>query len=232
MAISTSRRIRITTYMLLAGISLTFQAFVLFPKKETSHDAVYSEALIQYFKAPQLPERYCNAIPKEIKSKKKKKVKTQQLIVKAVKEKPLFTLLNPVVGATKKSIISFLGDARDGGRRHQGIDIVAPKGTIVVAPCEGEITEVGYNSLGGKVIRMRSPQLKCNYYFAHLDSQMVSKGMIIKKGDTLGTVGNTGNARHTRSHLHFGIYKKDGRTPVDYIRTKADVISLLSAASE
>ena len=215
--------------MLLAGICFTFQAFVLFPKKESNAPVVYSEALVQYFTPPQLPEKYCNAIPREIKSKKKKRVIAKQSIIKA---KAPFTLLNPVLGATKKSIISFLGDARDGGRRHQGIDIVAPKGTMVIAPCEGEITEVGYNSLGGKVIRMRSKSHKCNYYFAHLDSQIVSKGMIIKRGDTLGTVGNTGNARHTRSHLHFGIYKGDGRTPVDYIRTKADVISLLSASSE
>lgn len=229
MDISTSRRIRITTYALLAGVCFTFQAFVFFPKKE-SRKIVYGDALAQYFVPPQLPEKYCNAIPKEVKSKgKKKRIKPQLATVKA---KPLFKLLNPVMGATKRSIISFFGDPRDGGRRHQGIDIVAPKGTLVIAPCEGEITEVGYNSLGGKVIRMRSPKHKCNYYFAHLDSQMVSKGMIIKPGDTLGTVGNTGNARNTRSHLHFGIYKGDGRTPVDFIRTKADVISLLSAASE
>ena len=227
MAISTSKRIRITTYLLLVGICITFQAFVFFPKKE-SHNPVYNEELSRYFTPPQLPEKYCNAIPKEVKRVKSKKKKT----VNPVKEKPFFTLLNPVFGATKKSIISFLGDARDGGRKHQGIDIVAPKGTLVVAPCDGEITEVGYNELGGKVIRMKSKALKCNYYFAHLDSQMVSRGMILKRGDTLGTVGNTGNARHTRSHLHFGIYKKDGRTPVDYIRTRADVISLFSAASE
>jgi murein DD-endopeptidase MepM/ murein hydrolase activator NlpD len=137
--------------------------------------------------------------------------------------------MNPVLGATKKSIISFYGDARDGGRRHEGIDIVAPKGTFVVAPSEGEITEVGYNSLGGKVIWMKDIKQKRAYYFAHLDSQIVAKGTIVKPGDTLGTVGNTGNARRTRAHLHFGIYKKDGRTPVDYIRTHEQAISVLAS---
>ena len=137
--------------------------------------------------------------------------------------------MNPVLGATRKSIISFFGDARNGGRKHEGIDILAPKGTMVVAPAEGTITEVGYNSLGGKVIWMKDRKQKRSYYFAHLDSQVVSEGMIVKPGDTLGTVGNTGNARHTKAHLHFGIYKKDGRTPVDYMRTREQVISMLAS---
>ena len=79
------------------------------------------------------------------------------------------------------------------------------------------------------MIWMKDQKHKRAYYFAHLDSQFVSKGMIVKPGDTLGTVGNTGNARRTMSHLHFGIYKKDGRTPVDYIRSREQVLSLLAA---
>jgi murein DD-endopeptidase MepM/ murein hydrolase activator NlpD len=179
-----------------------------------------------YFKAPQLPDQFCNTC--EIKATKKSK-KNSKRIQSTAKAIALPLLMNPVVGATKKSIISIYGDARDHGRRHEGIDIVAPKGTIVVAPSEGEITEVGYNILGGKVIWMKDAKAKRAYYFAHLDSQIVTKGMIVKQGDTLGTVGNTGNARRTRSHLHFGIYKKDGRTPVDYIRTREQVITMLAA---
>lgn len=226
MAISAKRRIRITKYLLLVGICITFQAFVMQPKAPLSKP-VYSEALVKYFIPPQLPERYWNTEPKEVKVRsKKKRIKATIAQVKAM---PLPSLINPVLGATKKSIISFFGDARDGGRKHEGIDIVAPKGTIVIAPCEGEITEVGYNSLGGKVIRMRDHKHKCSYYFAHLDSQVVAKGTMVKRGDTLGTVGNTGNARRTRPHLHFSIYKKDGRTPVDYIRSKEQVKSLFAS---
>ncbi len=137
--------------------------------------------------------------------------------------------MNPVAGATKKSIISIYGDARDNGRRHEGIDIVAPRGTIVVAPSEGEITDVGYNSLGGKVIWMKDAKQKRAYYFAHLDSQIVKKGMIVKQGDTLGTVGNTGNARRTRSHLHFGIYKKDGERQSIILKAGKQLVTILAA---
>jgi murein DD-endopeptidase MepM/ murein hydrolase activator NlpD len=216
--------IRIIKYLLLAGICAICQAFVLQPFETKPKKKIYKGELAKYFLPPQLPEQFCNAEPKKLTRNKRKRIATakKRAIV-------LPSIMNPVAGATRKSIISFYGDARDNGRKHEGIDIVAPKGTYVVAPTEGEITSVSYNSLGGKVIWMTDAKVKRAYYFAHLDSQMVTKGMIVKRGDTLGTVGNTGNARRTRSHLHFGIYTKNGRSPVDYIRTKEQVISLLAS---
>jgi murein DD-endopeptidase MepM/ murein hydrolase activator NlpD len=183
--------------------------------------------LARYFQAPELPERfYMPEKPKKIKSKKLK----SKSVAKAKEYAPL--LPNPVLGASRKSIISLYGDARDGGkRRHEGIDIVAPKGTLVVAPSDGVITSVGYNSLGGKVIWMNDSKRKHSYYFAHLDSQMVTTGRIIKQGDTLGTVGNTGNARRTRAHLHFGIYQTGNKKPVTYIRSRDQLISMAAISS-
>ncbi len=224
MAFSQRRQISFTKYLLLAAVCITFQAFVMQPEIEQPKPAP-SRDLSVYFKAPQLPDRFCNTC--DIKPKKKsRKGKRIQGTARAI---ALPLLMNPVAGATKKSIISIYGDARDNGRRHEGIDILAPKGTFVVAPSEGEITDVGYNSLGGKVIWMKDAKQKRAYYFAHLDSQIVKKGMIVKQGDTLGTVGNTGNARRTRSHLHFGIYKPNRRTPVEYIKNKDQVITMLAA---
>jgi murein DD-endopeptidase MepM/ murein hydrolase activator NlpD len=227
MAISEKQRALFTKYLLLAGICITFQAFIMKPEKKIAKPAptVYTADASKYFKAPELPERFCNTIPKKI-AKKSKRIKSTV----AAKAVAIPRLLIPVVGATKRSIISFYGDARDGGRKHEGIDIVAPKGTFVVAPSAGEVTNVGYNSLGGKVIWIKDIKQTRSYYFAHLDSQIVAKGMIVKPGDTLGTVGNTGNARRTRAHLHFGIYTKDGRTPVDYIRNREQVITMLAAS--
>lgn len=223
MGILDKRQIRLKKYLLLTVVCITFQAFVMQPEQTAPKDLPRPDLSV-YFKAPQLPDRFCNTCEKPSKKiKKKKRITTP---AKAATQLPV--LMNPVVGATKKSIISFYGDARDNGRKHEGIDIVAPKGTIVIAPAEGQITEVGYNILGGKVIWMKDTKAKRAYYFAHLDSQIVTKGMIVKRGDTLGTVGNTGNARRTRSHLHFGIYKKDGRTPVEYIRTREQVLAMLA----
>lgn len=129
-------------------------------------------------------------------------------------------LVNPVSGASNRSIGSFYGADRDGGRRsHEGVDIFAPKGTPVIAPTDGYVNRVGTNKLGGKVVWMRDQERGHSYYFAHLDEQLVSSGTRVQQGDTLGLVGNTGNARTTPPHLHFGIYQRGSKDPIHYIRT-------------
>jgi peptidoglycan LD-endopeptidase LytH len=129
-------------------------------------------------------------------------------------------LINPVKGASNKSIGSFYGDPRDGGkRRHEGVDIFAKKGTPVIAPTDGYISRVGTSKLGGKVVWMQDQKRGHSYYFAHLDSQLVTAGKRVKQGEVIGTVGNTGNARYTPSHLHFGIYQRHSKDPINYIRT-------------
>lgn len=129
-------------------------------------------------------------------------------------------LINPVAGASNKSIGSFYGASRDGGkRRHEGVDIFARKGTPVIAPTDGVVTRVGTGKLGGKVVWLQDFKRGHSYYFAHLDSQAVKRGMKLKQGQMIGTVGNTGNARFTPPHLHFGIYQSGAKDPLSYIQT-------------
>jgi murein DD-endopeptidase MepM/ murein hydrolase activator NlpD len=129
-------------------------------------------------------------------------------------------LINPVSGASNKSIGSFYGASRDGGKRsHEGVDIFAKKGTPVVAPTDGYISRVGVNQLGGKVVWMKDAKRGHSYYFAHLDSQLVQPGVRVKQGHVLGLVGNTGNAKKTPPHLHFGIYQHGAKDPLYYIHT-------------
>lgn len=118
------------------------------------------------------------------------------------------------IGANKGKVGSFWGASRDGGKRtHEGIDIFAPKGTPAVAGCDGVITGVSNGGLGGKVVWLKAADKNVTLYYAHLDKQLVSEGQTVKKGETLGLVGNTGNAKHTPSHLHFGVYTSSG--PID-----------------
>lgn len=136
-------------------------------------------------------------------------------------------LINPVSGASNKSIGSFYGASRDNGRRsHEGVDIFAPKGTPVVAPTDGYISRVGLNTLGGKVVWMKDAKRGHSYYFAHLDSQMVTPGMRVSQGHVLGLVGNTGNARTTPPHLHFGIYQSGSKDPLHYINQMEKMASV------
>jgi peptidoglycan LD-endopeptidase LytH len=120
----------------------------------------------------------------------------------------------PVAGHTLGSVISHFGDPRDGGRRpHLGIDIAAPVGTAVVAPAAGTVERVGEYPAGGRVVWLRADSGRLLYYFAHLDTILVRRGQRLRAGETLGTVGQTGNAIGTRPHLHFAVH--EGRNILD-----------------
>ena len=117
----------------------------------------------------------------------------------------------PVSGHGNSAIGSFWGMERDGGKRnHEGIDIFAKRGTPVVAVTNGTISRTGDQGLGGKQVWQRDGLFGYSIYYAHLDSINTEGGRRVKTGDTIGFVGNTGNAKFTLPHLHFGIYKGFG----------------------
>lgn len=125
------------------------------------------------------------------------------------------TLAFPVHDGRERDIRSFFGDARDGGSRdHHGIDIFASRGTPVVAAAHGRVRSVRTTPIGGRVVWLRDEERGQSLYYAHLEEQWVTEGDQVRPGDTLGLVGNSGNARSTPPHLHFGIYRR-GSGPVD-----------------
>ena len=116
------------------------------------------------------------------------------------------SLAFPVPAAAGR-VQSVFGDRRDAGkRRHEGVDIFAPRGTRAVAASDGVIRRVGTNTLGGNVVWLWDDSRGLSLYYAHLDRATVRPGARVRAGDTVGLIGNTGNARATHSHLHFGIY--------------------------
>nr|WP_262914202.1 M23 family metallopeptidase [Portibacter lacus] len=147
------------------------------------------------------------------------KLKTDTNFEITFNTKPVFTF--PVAGGKNADIGSFWGDPRDGGKRkHKGIDIFAKKGTPLVAVSDARVSTVRNRGLGGKQIWLHDAKRKLNIYYAHLDSQYVNQGQAVFRGDTIGTVGNTGNARTTPPHLHFGIYKSfsGAINPLDFVK--------------
>lgn len=98
------------------------------------------------------------------------------------------------------------GGARSQGRSHEGIDIFAPRGTPIQATTQGIISKVGNNRLGGRVVVIIGPG-GAGHYYAHLESYAdISPNDWVNAGDIIGYVGNSGNAKGTPPHVHYGIY--------------------------
>ena len=117
----------------------------------------------------------------------------------------------PLAGKNNDAIQSFWGASRGGGSRsHEGIDIFAPRDHPIVAVTDGRISSVRDRGLGGKQIWQTDSKNGQSIYYAHLNGWNVEQGDRVRRGDTIGYVGNTGNARSTPPHLHFGIYKSGG----------------------
>jgi murein DD-endopeptidase MepM/ murein hydrolase activator NlpD len=125
------------------------------------------------------------------------------------------SLAFPVAGRDSKAVKSFFGAERDAGaRRHHGIDIFAPRGTPALAAARGVVRSISPNNLGGNVVWLSDYDRGQTLYYAHLDRHNVTAGQTVEIGDTVGFIGNTGNARTTPPHLHFGVYRR-GEGPLD-----------------
>jgi murein DD-endopeptidase MepM/ murein hydrolase activator NlpD len=114
-------------------------------------------------------------------------------------------LMVPVLGVSPWQIRDSYDAARDGGRRHDAQDILAPRGTPVLVADDGVILRIGTNALGGNVIWAADSERRFAYYYAHLDhyARDVREGMRVKRGDVIGFVGTTGNSPVDTPHLHF-----------------------------
>lgn len=113
----------------------------------------------------------------------------------------------PVDGVARRQIVDTWGDPRSRGRRHEGLDIFAPRGTPVRSTTEGVVVRVGVVSLGGRTVTVVGPRLTRHYY-AHLERfGAVAVGDRVEAGDVVGYVGDSGNARGTPCHLHYGVYR-------------------------
>ncbi|SMB96182.1 M23 family metallopeptidase [Deinococcus hopiensis] len=117
------------------------------------------------------------------------------------------TLPNPLPG---RRFADTWAAARSGGRRHEGVDIFAPRGTPIRATTRGFVVYVGHNPLGGRTVMVLGPGQQRHYY-AHLDRYPnLRMGRWIGAGTVVGYVGDSGNAKGTPTHLHYGIYTPSG----------------------
>lgn len=131
-------------------------------------------------------------------------------VIMLVREEPALPYPVPVQGVRTTQLSDQWGAPRSGGRTHQGIDIFAKCGTPVLSTTRGLVTRVGTNLLGGRIVRVLGPGGYWHYY-AHLaEYGDIREGQLVVAGTELGKVGDTGNAKGTPCHLHYGVYSRGG----------------------
>ncbi|MBO0750110.1 MAG: M23 family metallopeptidase [Porphyrobacter sp.] len=118
-------------------------------------------------------------------------------------------LIIPVAGIKPGQLVDSFNEPRGGGRRHGAIDIMAPRGTPVVAAAAGTVEKLFHSDAGGNTIYVRSPDKTTINYYAHLDhyADGLREGQSVAQGQAIGAVGSTGDASPDAPHLHFEIMR-------------------------
>jgi murein DD-endopeptidase MepM/ murein hydrolase activator NlpD len=117
-------------------------------------------------------------------------------------------LVVPVDDVDREDLHDTFTDTR-GSRSHEALDILARRGTHVIAVEDGRIEKLFTSKAGGLTIYQFDPTRTFAYYYAHLDryADGLVEGRIVKRGDVIGYVGSTGNASPDAPHLHFAIFR-------------------------
>jgi murein DD-endopeptidase MepM/ murein hydrolase activator NlpD len=118
-------------------------------------------------------------------------------------------LLIPVEGVRAEELTRQFADERGGSRRHEALDILAPRNTPVKAVEDGTIARLFYSKAGGITVYQFDPTSDFCYYYAHLEryAEGLREGQPVRKGQVIGYVGTSGNAPKTTPHLHFAIFR-------------------------
>lgn len=115
----------------------------------------------------------------------------------------------PVQGVRAAQLRDTYPDMRGGGTRtHEALDIMAARGTPVVAAADGTVAKLFTSKQGGLTVYQFDTTSTRAYYYAHLDAYAptLREGQVLRRGDAIGTVGSSGNATPDAPHLHFAIF--------------------------
>jgi murein DD-endopeptidase MepM/ murein hydrolase activator NlpD len=116
-------------------------------------------------------------------------------------------LIVPVAGVSRDQLLDTFTEARSEGRTHDAIDIPAPAGTPVVAAADGEIIKLFQSERGGTTIYQLTTDRKLVLYYAHLQryADGLAQGKVVRQGNVIAYVGDSGNAGTGNYHLHFSV---------------------------
>lgn len=142
-------------------------------------------------------------------------------------------LMVPVHGVRPRDLRDTYTAPRSGGRAHLALDVMARRGTPVLAADDGIVRRVSTNNLGGRTVYIVDHAGRFVHYYAHLDrwAPGLREGLRVRRGDYIGTVGTTGNAPSNAPHLHYQLLRyRDSRmwwtgdpvNPIPYLKKKGN----------
>jgi len=115
----------------------------------------------------------------------------------------------PVAGVRPEDLVNTFDEARGEGRRHDALDILAPRGTPVLAATDGHVLRLFKSDKGGITVYQLGADGRTVYYYAHLHAyaEGLADGQPLARGEVIGYVGDTGNAAPGNTHLHFAMWR-------------------------
>ncbi len=113
----------------------------------------------------------------------------------------------PIANVKPADVHDMFDQKRGEERRHEAIDIMAPRGTPVLAVDDGTVRKLFTSKPGGLTIYQFDPTETYAYYYAHLDryADNLKEGQKVRRGQVIGYVGTTGNSDPNTPHLHFAL---------------------------
>jgi peptidoglycan LD-endopeptidase LytH len=134
---------------------------------------------------------------------------TPVMSANALEDLRMRSLTLPVQGIKRSELRDTFNEMRGSTRRHEALDVLAPRNTPVLAVEDGKIARLFLSDAGGITIYQFDPSMTYVYYYAHLEryAEGLKEGADVKRGQVIGFVGTTGNAPRDTPHLHFAIFK-------------------------
>lgn len=125
-------------------------------------------------------------------------------------------LVIPVAGVRPEDLVDTFSDARGQDRAHDALDILAPRGTPVLAAADGRVLRLFTSDRGGLTLYHLGADNRTVYYYAHLDgyAEGLAGGQALARGAVIGYVGDSGNAAPGNTHLHFAMWRIED--PADF----------------
>lgn len=119
----------------------------------------------------------------------------------------------PVSGVKATQLGDTYAQARAAGAPHEALDIMAARGTPVLAVEDGRVAKLFLSKPGGITLYQFDPGGEYAYYYAHLDAyaEGIAEGASLRKGQVIGYVGSSGNASPGAPHLHFAVFKLEAQ---------------------